>query len=613
MLQQTLNQKDGLAPKPVVSEKVAIARLAIGLLQGVILYFLYDAVKTARWPATEEYLFVPLALASLIMPVILISSLGHLGKKQVAIWIFVVVAVLGGLGFYDVWRGAESHRFWFRQGNEANRIFPSVSLFLCAGAGFFIAHSLVVAGVLDKRRIAGYPTYFETAWMLYVQITFSKLFICALWLVLWLGASLFMLLKLDFLEYLLQEPWFLLPVGAFAFSCAFHITDVRPEIARGIRALLLVLLSWILPIATLIVVGFLLSLAWTGLSPLWETRHATLVLLSSAAVLIILINAAFQNGQTGSSVAWPVRFSARGAALSLLPIAAIGIYALGLRVRDYGWTTDRIIAAACLLVTSCYALGYAWAAFRKTGWLDSVASTNVANAFVILAVLIALFSPITDPARLSVNHQMTRLQTGKVSAEKFDFDYLGVEGVRFGLAALEQLRGQSEGADAVAVRAQAERTLRTANQRTSDSAMQPVLTSNINVWPKSANLPASFLQEKWNEHEPAAALLPCLTTYGSACDAYLIDVNSDGKPEVLLVASGSHRSPALMMEGEDGHWAPAGSLPAGFADCEELLRKLQTGDFRLIKPRVNDLEIAGERIEIQRGDLFKGFKCTPLR
>jgi hypothetical protein len=55
-------------------------------------------------------------------------------------------------------------------------------------------------------------------------------------------------------------------------------------------------MSWILPVAVVLVAGFICSLPFTGLAALWETRHATSVLLS-AAVLLVLINAAFQNGE----------------------------------------------------------------------------------------------------------------------------------------------------------------------------------------------------------------------------------------------------------------------------------------------------------------------------
>lgn len=601
-MQQAATRKDVVVPQSVVTPRIAVVRLLIGLLQGAVLYFLYRAAKANAWPATEEYLFAPLLLVCVLVPVILISSLGHLEKRQIGIWILAAAIIIGAMGFYDIWRGGADYRFGSGENDGMHARFPSVLVFIFTAAGFFIAHSLVLAGALDKQRIARYPAYFEMGWKLLIQLKFSALFVGALWLVLWLGAALFMLVKLHFLKDLLRESWFVIPVTAFAFSCAMHITDVRPAIVRGIRTLLLVLLSWILPITALMIAGFLLSLPWTGLAPLWATRHATAVLLGAAAVLVILINAAFQNGEIASDVARIVRISARLAALSLLPITAIAIYSLGLRVNDYGWTTDRIIVAACLLVASCYALGYAWAACRKTGWLAPVAKVNVATAFVMLAVLLSLFSPVADPARLSVNHQMARFESGKIGADRFDFAYLKFEGARYGLAALEQLKIRSHGIDAALVREKAELALKKKNRWSSDEAMPPVdIAVNLSVWPKTARLPASFLHENWREFKQKWMLPSCLTQQEKECDAYPIDFNGDGKPEVLMVGSKPDIGAVLMMEKADGHWAAAGRLPQGLAGCEPLREKLRAGTFQVIAPRMKDLDIAGQHIEMPSG------------
>eukprot|EP01032_Pedospumella_encystans_P000177 gene177-195_t len=71
-----------------------------------------------------------------------------------------------------------------------------------------------------------------------------------------LGSGLFMLVKLDFLKLLLREAWCNAPVLCFAFACAMHITDVRPAIVRGIRTLLLVLMSWLLPVTVALLAGW---------------------------------------------------------------------------------------------------------------------------------------------------------------------------------------------------------------------------------------------------------------------------------------------------------------------------------------------------------------------
>jgi hypothetical protein len=121
-------------------------------------------------------------------------------------------------------------------------------------------------------------------------------FCAALWASLALGAALFEIIKLNFLKELMREQWFSIPVTTVAAGLAVHVTDVRPALVRGMRTLAHTLLAWLLPVLTLLAGGFVLSLPFTGLAPLWATRSATPILLGVAAGLVILINAAYQDG-----------------------------------------------------------------------------------------------------------------------------------------------------------------------------------------------------------------------------------------------------------------------------------------------------------------------------
>ena len=582
-------------PESLTRPDVAPGRLLIGLLQGIVLYWLYRAGEGRAWPATVPLLFEPLLLVALIAPVILGSSLGHMAGRRAALWSGSAAVIIAALGVHDAWRSASVPA-------PALQL-PSPPLMLVLAVGFFIAHSMVLAGVGERRRIASYQAYFETAWKLAVQLSFSAAFVGALWVVLWLGASLFMLVQLSFLRELLQKPWFSIPVVTFAFTWAMHITDVRPGIVRGIRTLLLVLMSWVLPVATLIVGGCLASLWFTGLAPLGATKHAASVLLGAAAVLVVMVNAAWQNGVAAPTVAPAIRHSARLAALLLAPIVLIAIYALGLRVADYGWTDDRIIAAACLLVASCYAAGYAFAALRR-GWLDRIAGVNIATAFVVLAVMLALCSPIADPARLSVSNQLARLASGKVTADKFDFAYLRFDGARYGRAALAQLKDSAsaavrQGAEtALAVTSRPRGAVIEANRAPAD------LAANITVWPSGTRLPASFVAANWASRAGSPSYPHCLWRAGARCDAYLIDLDGDAKPEVLVVDAERGGRATVMGEDDKEGWRAVKTLPFDIAGCASLRASLIAGRVRAVNPLASALEIDGRPIRMQSADFM---------
>lgn len=570
-------------------------RIGIGLAQGLLLYFLYTAAQDKFWPATAPLLFGPLAMLGLLLPVILISGLGHLARRQLLAWAACAASVIALLAVYDIWRRLGVHDW------QSGR--PSSVLTFCLAVGFFIAHALVLAASRERRRIASYASYFELAWKLNLQILFCLLFVGATWLVLQLGAALFELIKLDFLSKALGKAWFFIPVTAFAFSVALHLTDVKPAIVRGIRNLLHVLLSWILPVLTLLVGGFLVSLPFTGLDPLWATRSAAGMLLSAAAAFVVLINAAYQDGASA-----PVRviaLSARIASLLLVPLTLLAAYALALRVGEHGWSADRVIAAACLLVAACYAGGYALAALRR-GWLPTLAGVNIAAAFVVLAVLALLLSPLGDPGRIAVGSQMARLAAGQLTLPQLDVAYLYHHGARYGRAAIAQLEQRASGLDAGWLKVELAR-LRQPQELDAGAGVDK-LAANLHVWPAGATLPDSFIGFDWQQVKEQYSLPLCLRQQGAICDAFMIDLGGDARLEVLLVGANNHGN-AVLRQGDGDRWELAGSLPPGLTACAPLLEAMRKGELRALAPALADIEVAGQRIAIATDE--RAPKCGP--
>ncbi len=578
-----------------VTRRVGQLRLAAGLVQGGLLYFLYRAQLTGAWPSGHAALQIPLVMGGIVLPVLLISSLGHLDRRQLLLWLGAAALLLAAVCVHDAWRNAL---------DPAPLKRPSILLFPFSAGFFFVAHSLVLAGAHDGRRIPHYATCFECAWKLAIQLLFSAIFVGGVWLVMWLGAALFDMLQLHFLGELLLKSWFSVPLVCLAFSSAMHTTDMRPAIVRGIRSLLLVLMAWILPIAVLLIGGFLAALPFTGLQALWQTRHATVVLLASCAVLVVLVNAAFQAGDAAAALARSVRLAARVACFLLPPLVLLGVHALGLRVSDYGWTMERVLAAACLLLAAAYAGGYAWAAMRRGGpWLDGLRQVNLAGALLALAVLFALFTPIADPARIAVADQVARLERGQTPAAQFDADFLRFQASRYGVEALQVLAARGAGANAGLVRSRAAAALSRRYQDPSTVGAAPVtdIAANLEVWPKGTQLPAGFLQQEWPAARLPAMAPACLRRAGSKCDAIVLDADGDGRQDILLVGATRGDGAALLQE-RDGTWRIVARPPVQLAGCAGVLDRLRAGQFSLALQRLRDLEVGGQRLALTPTD-----------
>jgi len=584
-------------------QRLFTARLVIGLTQGLALYLLYSAYDAKAWPATQGLMFAPLLLVFLFIPTLLISALGEMPLRKAIIWAGIALAVIAVLGFFDNW-SAWPQDWVNERAYGANKsaagwqphVIPSPQLFVFGAAGLFIAHALVIGANIDHRIRASYPTHFDIAWKGAIQLAFGAAFVGAFWLLLWLGANLFALIKLEFFRKLIQHEWFAIPVTAMAAAGALHLTDIRPALVRGARTLALTLLSWLLPLITLIVAGFLVSLPFTGLTPLWSFGHASALLLAAAAASIILINAAYQDGDPERLPPKILRWSGSLAALLPLPLSLIAAYALYLRVTQYGWTADRIWLAACVTLAIGYAVGYVAAADLRAPWLSRIERWNFVMALTGLAILVALFTPIASPARIAVNDQMARLSSGKVAAAKFDFHYLRWEGGRYGRAALTALAAS---ADAFVKKAAGD-ALRQTGRYASSPATSPEFLERLTVYPRGQALPPSFARMDWSK-EHRTWMRPNCSGAGP-CDAILADLDGDGRPEVLV-----HETRAAFMqvfhETGDAGWSEAGRINVP-PICPALLDALRQGRFNLAPPAQswNDIQVGGLRLRMHNPD-----------
>ena len=556
------------------SSRLGATRVAIGFLAGVLVWALNEAGDQKLWPATAPPLFGALIMVAVFTPFVLLGGLGALRARTLGLWAAGSAVVLAALGAHDLARRLET----------LNDPWVSPQLMIFGAAGLFIAHHLVEGADAERRFIAPFPRYFEIAWKHGVQLALSAAFVGVFWLILFLGGAMFDLIGIKAVGKLLQKSWFAIPATATMFAAAVHLTDVRAGLIRGIRTVALTLLAWLLPILVVLAAAFLLALPFTGLDALWGTRSGAAILLSAMAVLIVLTNAAYQDGEPDSPVPPVLRWSGKLAGVLLAPMIVLAAYALWLRVGQYGLTPDRVVAVACVVAGVVYAVGYLIAAVRPGRWMRRLEITNIVAAFVSLALLLAIFSPLADPARLSVDNQMARLADGTVRADKLDYQFLRFDSGRYGREALVALKagGGEAGKRATAALAETERR---GDAPETESVLKPVTANTVRVWPKGRVLPESFLAADWTGMRPS----PSCGDGPAICDAIVVDLDGDGREEVVISQPFSRVD--VYSEGPDRKWSHAGVFRTG--GCEGLGDALTSGRYKLVQPRWPDIEVGG--------------------
>lgn len=561
-----------------LQRRVGWTRLAIGLVQGFLLYALFKAGEAKVWPATDRALLSALLLTAAYVPLTLLAGAGAMRRVPILVWSGVVAAALAAFAVHAVTRGAPldgaAYGGDFGPGALAAAVFGA--------AWTFVLWHLVQGADQARRLVAPYPVYFDVAWQHAVQLALSWLFTGAFWLVLFLGAALFGLIGIEALGELIAKDWFAAPATSVVFAAAVHLTDVKAGLTRGARTLALALLSWLTPVLGGLTIAFLLALPFTGLDPLFAVGSATGVLLGAAAALIVFLNAAYHDGEAEPPAV--LRWSGRAVAVALVPLLAIAVYGLALRVGQYGWTPSRVTVAAALLVGSVYALGYAAAALIPGGrWMKRLEATNVLNAVVILFVLLALFTPIADPARIAVASQVARLERGAATADEFDWEFLRFRSERYGREALQRLKASDD--PAVAAAAAKALALKEPTAPFVDTPSRAEQAEAIRVHPAGRALPASLLSQ------PLAGYAPCLTgrTPGG-CDAFFADLDGDGREDLLVAGGGGT---AVLSEAA-GAWEVVGRVEP---ICSAELAAMKAGRFKVVPKRGADLEVGGQRLE----------------
>jgi hypothetical protein len=590
-----------------------LIRLGIGLVQGLALFALYDFYENGLWPAVLTQGFAPAVFIALFVPPLLLQGWGNLEKRNLLIWAGIAILIAALFGWYDIWhRDAMMSAHWFRDGYAWTPPLPEVLVWLFTAAFLFVGHALISCGDADRRYVSRYTVLFDIAWKLGVQFAIAVCFVLAFWIILFIGVALFEMIHLHFFRDLINHNWFWIPATTLAIAVAVHITDTRITLVRGVRTLALMLLGWLLPVLVAISFLFLVSLVFTGLTPLWQTKTAALLLIFAAVVIVIHINAVFQDGNVELKPHHVQRVAGTIGAVLLSFLMALAAYAVFLRVTQYGLTVERLYSVSAVVVMGFLAAGYTVAALLPGRWLKLIEKINLYTTFLALMVIFANFTPLADPMRLSVTNQTFRLDHGTVAPKSFDFFYLKNDGGRFGQAALEKYAKSANPEIAAA----AKRSLAPPRDFFAKPATPKDIRAQIAVHPARRNLPDSFLRMDFDKAGIDYWLKDCFQTplaEGMQCDAIIRDFDGDGSEDILLVQkqmSGNNKplwkSQLFALRG--GAWHVIARTQV--SDCVREHEALLTGRYELVPPdpAMPDLKLPGGRIAMFREDALTSCK-----
>lgn len=367
----------------------------------------------------------------------------------------------------------------------------------------------------NGRGLRDYPTLFGESWGIVVRYMVAWVFVGTVWLVILLSDALLQLVGLRLLDDVLSQgavPWLLTgAVLGLGLAVSQDLSDYLSPF------LILRLLRLLVPVILGVTLVFLALLPLRGMAGLFGGLSVAGTLLAMVGAAATLVTSTVDQSNDEAARTPLLTLSARGLCLALPLMAALGGWAVWLRVEQYGWTPERLFAAEVAILAMGYGVLYALAVLRGAGWMDRIRLANVAMAVALLGLSVASLTPLLNAEAISARSVQSRLEDGRMPIAAFEPRLLERWGVA-GAAVLADLqtRATEPGQEALAARL---------NGPPDNTEAAARLAGILPVQPAEAVAFRATILEALAPHEREVVL--------SGCDRFL----PDGAPGCVMVVA----------------------------------------------------------------------------
>lgn len=531
--------------------------ILVGLLAGLAFWGLSELPE--GW--SETRLFVMALGAAIAFGFGALAMLGELGLRRALVQALALAAVTAALAGLEALSFADAREMF-----ETGHVLVALAVVAFLPVPFLIAWGLGgAAGWRDYRVL------FIESWNIVVRYLAAWLFVGVVFVVLWLLAVLLDIVGVTLLSDLLDTPLAVWLIVGGVLGLALSVVTEMPDMVSPY--LLLRLLRLLLPLVLVVEVIFVLALPLRGLTHLFGQLSTASILLSTALASIALVSIAVDQDDVEAAHGPATVWSARGLALLLPVLAGLAVWAIALRVQEYGWTPGRVMAATGAGVVSGYGLLYAATVLTGRHWMGWLRRANVAMALGVIALGVLWLSPLISPEALATRSQLARYAQGRLPAAQVPLWELAHDWGNAGRRGLARLRDEAQRPEQAALAARFA-TLERAKSRWDMTAPEEIdlaarakaLGEVLRVLPEGTALPEA-LGQALVRHLGAAEFEACgqKTPAGNpGCVLVLADLAPQvaGVEAVLLRAASSGEGFSAWVMREAG-WQRANGLLLG--------------------------------------------------
>lgn len=555
----------------------------MGMLQGGVIYLLNRTTDLFSTPAEHGWLLFVLA-GSMALSSALIFAARSL--RQPLLWLGIAALLLlvaaqcawlvHALQGLDTWDQRDALRGY-----------------VLTLSGLLFLTLPWLQSRLEAGRWGDFPSLFRLYWHNGLALLLSLLATGLSWLVLWLCASLFSLIGIDFFNTLFFDNRAFIHIFTGCIV-AMTVTLCRsnPRLMLSVQHLLTLVATGLLPAVGAVMVLFMLALPGVGMEAISRQISGAGLLNTLCLLYLLLMALVWYPGRDAPPYMPLMRRLLLGALLFAPVCALLAAWAVWLRVAQYGWTPDRLYAALITVVSLLWSVGYVISLARQRRSDGDFSRTGKVVLMVAPLFMALVYTPILNPWRLSVHSQMARIEADKTRLDSATITMLS-NSLRWGREALRTLQADAAIQGNPALRRLIKEALSgrvTPGSTAGPDEFRQIPLAAPQPQPEPAFWATLAKQYVWRARD-------CLPENGvSSCMLLAQDLNGDGQPEWILF-NFSMRS-AFVMSKQGGSWQGVGyfyTLPKTL-DASTLRKIAQSSRLTTLPQPWRDLSIDGERL-----------------
>jgi hypothetical protein len=560
---------DHQLPKPFI--------ILVSLLQGILLTLLYQSVEHKVWPGTEPLWLIPLVTFTISYPLLTLVSITKTNAIETVKYLLPFTITLSLLGAYV---GYQQEPIEFVNNSRVIFIFSFTGLIAAFKALMYIQQRL------SNQKIS-YSSLFKLSWRNFIIFGECWLFVLIFWGILHLGAGLFSVLEIDLFEELLRKDWFVIPVLNLAFGFAIIVFRNIIFTVDNISTILQTLIKFLLPALTIVSLGFLATLPFTGLDTLWKTGTGSMLVMWLQALTLFFVNAVYQDAsheRPYHNILHRLIF----VGVAILPIySVIAFYGLWLRIDQYGLTVDRCWAVLICVLLACFSFGYLIGIIKKRdAWLETLSKVNISMGIVVLVFMLLVNSPLLNFQAISASSQLKRLHNGNTSYETFDYNYFDRSLGRQGYLALQELKKELKGVapEKIVI---IERMYVNHQNIKKESLTLDDFNKFVNYWPSQHEFPEALIKAVYDKTAKNQ-----WSSYRENSYYFIAqDLNEDGKPDYVVIEENNYSTSAKRWFIQGEKWQSKYMQTSNPNENKLIKESLLNNKVEVIQPKWNNLKV----------------------